>query len=38
MVVYFTGTGNSKFAADVLAEKLEDECFSLNEAIKTHAA
>lgn len=34
MVVYFTGTGNSKFAADVLAEKLEDECFSLNEAIK----
>ena len=31
MILYFTGTGNSKFAADFLAEYLGDECLSLNE-------
>ncbi|HQD71869.1 MAG TPA: EFR1 family ferrodoxin [Clostridiales bacterium] len=34
MILYFTGTGNSKFAADFLAESLGDECLSLNEKIK----
>lgn len=34
MILYFTGTGNSKYAAKALAERLEDECISLNEVIK----
>ena len=34
MILYFTGTGNSKFVADYLAEKLEDEVLSLNTVIK----
>ena len=34
MILYFTGTGNSKFVADYLAEKLNDETLSLNNIIK----
>ena len=34
MILYFTGTGNSKFVADYLAEKLDDEVVSLNKIIK----
>ena len=34
MILYFTGTGNSKFVADYLAEKLDDETISLNKIIK----
>ena len=34
MILYFTGTGNSKFVADYLAEKLEDDVISLNSIIK----
>lgn len=34
MILYFTGTGNSKFVADYLAEKLEDETVSINDYIK----
>ena len=34
MILYFTGTGNSKFVADYLAEKLNDEVLSLNKIIK----
>ena len=25
MIIYFTGTGNSKYIADMLGDKLEDE-------------
>jgi len=35
MILYFTGTGNSKFVADYLAEKLDDETVSLNKIIKS---
>ncbi len=35
MVLYFTGTGNSRYAAKVLAKELEDECFSMNDAIRS---
>ena len=34
MILYFTGTGNSKFVADYIAEKLDDETVSLNRIIK----
>ncbi|MCI2062471.1 MAG: EFR1 family ferrodoxin [Eubacteriaceae bacterium] len=34
MILYFTGTGNSKFAADVLAEELHEQTISLNEVMK----
>lgn len=34
MILYFTGTGNSKFVADYLSEKLDDETLSLNDIIK----
>lgn len=34
MILYFTGTGNSKYIADALAERLEDEVVSLNEVMK----
>lgn len=36
MILYFTGTGNSKFVADYLAEKLDDEVISLNNTIKSN--
>ena len=34
MILYFTGTGNSKFVADYLAEHLNDETISMNKIIK----
>lgn len=34
MILCFTGTGNSKYAANALADRLDDECISLNEVIK----
>ncbi|MBQ5782810.1 MAG: EFR1 family ferrodoxin [Oscillospiraceae bacterium] len=34
MILYFTGTGNSKFVADYLAEKLDDTVVSMNFYIK----
>jgi len=36
MILYFTGTGNSKFVADYLADKLEDKVISLNAVIKNN--
>ena len=34
MVLYFTGTGNSRLAAEILAEDLNDEAVSLNRVLK----
>lgn len=34
MILYFTGTGNSKFAADVLADRLGEKTVSLNQVLK----
>lgn len=34
MILYFTGTGNSKFVANALADELNDEVVSLNTIIK----
>ena len=34
MILYFTGTGNSKFVAEYLADKLQDEVVSLNKILK----
>ncbi len=36
MILYFTGTGNSKFVADFLADKLDDEILSLNNILKNN--
>lgn len=36
MILYFTGTGNTKYAADVLAEELNDEIISLNDVMKNN--
>ena len=38
MVVYFTGTGNSRFAAELLAEKLGDEVIDSSGFIKNEIA
>lgn len=35
MILYYSGTGNSEYAAKYLAEKLEDEVISLTEKIRT---
>ena len=34
MVLYFTGTGNSRYIAKRIAEALGDEIFSMNDRIK----
>lgn len=34
MVFYFSGTGNSKFAAEEISRLTEDDVFSINEALK----
>ncbi|MBE6861773.1 MAG: hypothetical protein E7497_02585 [Ruminococcus sp.] len=34
MILYFTGTGNSRFVSDYIAERINDECISLNDIIK----
>lgn len=36
MILYFTGTGNSKYIAKALADRLGDEVVSLNEVIKNN--
>ena len=36
MILYFTGTGNSKFVADYLADKLEDTTVSINKYLKNY--
>lgn len=35
MILYFSGTGNSKYIADCLAEKLSDKTVSMNKYIKS---
>lgn len=34
MIIYFTGTGNSKYVADAIADRLNDEAVSANQYIK----
>lgn len=34
MILYFSGTGNSKYVADFLADKLQDEVVSLGDMLK----
>jgi NAD-dependent dihydropyrimidine dehydrogenase PreA subunit len=34
VILYFTGTGNSKFVADALAARLDDETLSINDAMR----
>ena len=34
MVLYFTGTGNSRYIAERIAKALDDELFSINDRIK----
>ena len=36
MILYFSGTGNSKYAAERLAELLDDETVSLNDKIRAN--
>lgn len=36
MILYFTGTGNSKYVAERLSEKLGDELLCINEKLKSH--
>lgn len=35
MILYFTGSGNSKFVANLIAHVVGDQMLSLNEAIKS---
>ena len=35
MLLYFTGSGNSRYVADALAQRLSDEAVSLNSVLKT---
>ena len=34
MILYFTGTGNSRYVAEMLADKLNDEIVSINDCVK----
>ncbi len=34
MILYFSGTGNTKFVAEYIAEHIGDECVSLNDILK----
>ena len=34
MVLYFTGTGNSRYIAQHIAEAIDDELLSMNDRIK----
>ena len=34
MILYFSGTGNSRYVAEILAKELEDELVSLNDKMK----
>ena len=35
MILYFSGTGNSKYAAERIAKELGDTCLSMNDRIKS---
>lgn len=37
MILYFSGTGNSRFVAHEIAKQLDDEVVSLNECMRTQA-
>jgi len=34
MIIYFTGTGNSRFIAEAIADKMEDSIVSMNDILK----
>ena len=34
MVFYFTGTGNSRYIAEIIGKRFDDDIVSLNEKIK----
>ena len=34
MILYFTGTNNSKYIAEFIADKTGEDVFSINESIK----
>lgn len=36
MILYFSGTGNSRYLAELMAEELGDELYSINEGIKNN--
>lgn len=36
MIIYFSGTGNSRYTAEVLSHKLDDGIVSINELLKNH--
>ncbi len=37
MIVYFSGTGNSRYVAQMLADRLSDELFDAGQAVKDGA-
>lgn len=36
MILYFSGTGNSEYAAKLIAKEVKDECLNLFERIRSH--
>lgn len=34
MIIYFSGTGNTKFVAEYIADHIGDECVDLKEVLK----
>ena len=34
MIFYFSGTGNSKYVAQIIASRIEDDICSINEKLK----
>src|SRR5574344_691340 len=34
MIIYFSGTGNSRYAAEIIAKETGDDCVSLNKRMK----
>lgn len=34
MILYFSGTGNSQYIAEQIAEETKDQCISLNQLMK----
>ena len=34
MVIYFSGTGNSRYTAEIIAKEIGDDCVSLNKRMK----
>ena len=35
MILYFSGTGNSRYVAKMMGEELKDEAVSINDRLKT---